>query len=193
VYEEGGSFGELGTALTEPVDNYAGHDIYESGGSVLGVNEDELTVVEGPSMEKVRLVARTLAGDTPSYAESDDDMGVLTDAVGTGDAVLVRGGLPEVDVPEIEDTVATAVSLSEDCETVSLRYAVVYPDEEGASAAVSTESSEDEGDDLTPILALAVTELNLGTEDVDGSNQITVGRVAVLEASAERNAFFGGL
>jgi hypothetical protein len=201
MYEQEGSFGELRTGLNEPVESYVGYEIYETGGSVIAVNNDRLTVIEGSTTERVRLAAGTLAGETPSYADSNDDIRVLTDAVGTGDAVLIRGGLPEVDVPEIEDAIATAVSLTEDGETVSLRYAVVYPDEEGASAAVSAESLEEEppggsgvpSDQLTPILGLAVTELNVRPEDVEVTNQTTEGRVAVLNASVERNAFFGGL
>lgn len=201
MYEQEGTFGELRAGLNEPVESYVGYEIYETGGSVIAVNNDRLTVIEGSTTERVRLAAGTLAGETPSYADSNDDMGVLTDSVGTGDAVLIRGGLPEVDVPEIENAIATAVSLTEDGETVSLRYAVIYPDEEGASAAVDTESLEEEppggsgvpSDQLTPILALAVTELNVRPEDIEVTNQTTEGRVAILNASVERSAFFGGL
>ena len=201
MYEQEGSFGELRTGLTEPVESHVGYEIYETDGSVLAINNDRLTVIEGSTTERVRLAAGTLAGETPSYADSNDDIRLLTEAVGTGDAVLVRGGLPDVDVPEIEDAIATAVSLTEDGETVSLRYAVVYPDEEGASAAVSTESLEEEppggsgvpSDQLTPILGLAVTGLNIRPEDIEVTDQTTEGRVAVLNASVARSDFFGGL
>jgi len=193
VYEDEASYGELRGSLTEPVDSHASYEIYESGGAVFGVNEDEMTVVEGPTTDRVRLVVETLTGGTASYAENDD-ISVLTDAVGTGDAVLVRGSLPELpesDIPGIETAIASAVSLTEEDGTVALRYAVVYPDGEGANAAVSTESleeviPEDENvpsDEPTPLLVLVATELAVRPEDLEVSDQRADGRVAVLEGS----------
>lgn len=194
VYEQRSSFEELREKLTEPIDSHLGYEIYERRGFFWGINDDELTVVQGPTPERIRLVAETLEGETPAYAESSDDVRVLTDAVDTGDAVQVRGEIPEVEAPGVEDAIASAFSLSEDGEKVSLRYAVVYPDEEGANAAVSTGSSQETtGDEITPLLALTVTELRLRVEDVDVSDRTVDGRVAVLEASVDRGAFFGGL
>lgn len=216
VYEQEASFDELTGSLTESTDSYAGYDVYERAGLVLGVNEERLAVVEGPTTERVRLVAETLEGETPSYAESNDGVGVLTDAAGTGDAVLVRGGLPDSEAPGVENALASAAALSEESGNIEITFAVVYPDEESTKTAVSTDSmgqdppedteapsdglteeppegSEGSSDELTPLLAVAVTELNLGLGDVDVSDQTTVGRVAVLEASVERSAFFGGL
>ena len=208
VYEDQGSYGEFRSSLTEPVDSSAGYEIYESDGSVFGVNDDEATVVEGPSIDRVRLVVETLAGETPSYAESNEDIRVLIDAVGTGEAVLVRGGLPEVDTG-VGEPLASAVTYSGDGEMVSLRYAVVYPDEESANAAVSTETLQEEtpeppedgspeegevpSEDMTPLLALGITELRARPEDIEVSNQRAVGRVAVLEASMNMNVGLGGL
>ena len=198
VYEDESSYGELSGRLTEPVDSRAGYEIYESGGTVFGINESALTVVEGPTTDRVRLVAETLSGETESYAENDD-ISVLTDAVGTGDAVLVRGSLPELpesDIPGIETAIASAVSLTEEDGTVALRYAVVYPDGEGANAAVSTESLEDvipedenvPSDEPTPLFVLAATELAVRPEDLEVSDQRADGRVAVLEGSTELDA-----
>lgn len=195
VYEQQSSYEELRGSLTEPIDSHADYEIYETRRAVWGVKDDELTVVEGPTADRIRLVVETLEGETPPYTESSDDVRVLTDVVGTGDAVQVRGELPEVDTPGVEGAIASAFSLSEDGETVSLRYAVVYPDEDGANAAVSTEASQEipeDEDGMTPLLALTVTELRLRVEDVEVSNRTVNGRVAVLEASVDRDAFFGG-
>ncbi|MDZ7688293.1 MAG: hypothetical protein U5J64_06145 [Halobacteriales archaeon] len=200
-YGEGGSYGELRGSLSEPVGSQSGYEIYERRASVFGFNDETRTVIRGQSTERVRLVAETLAGETASYAESDDDIGVLTEAVGTGGVVLVRGGLPEADIPDTEDGTASAATLSEEGGTVSLRYAVVYPDEESASAAVSTETlqgeapedAEEPSGEMTPLLALAVTQFDIRVEEVDVSEQTTVGRVAVLEASMGIDAIFGGL
>jgi hypothetical protein len=112
---------------------------------------------------------------------------------------LVRGSLPELPesgIPGIETAIASAVSLTEEDGTVALRYAVVYPDGEGANAAVNTESFEEvipenenaPSDAPTPLFVLAATELGTSPEDLELSDQSADGRVAVLEGSTELDA-----
>jgi hypothetical protein len=219
VYEQESSLKELGGTLTEPVDSRAGYDVYDSGGSAVGVNRESLTIIEASTTDRVRLVAETIEGETPSYAESSEDLRLLTNTVGTGEAVLIRGQLPESDTPGVESAIASSLALSEDDRTVSIRYAVVYPDEEGANAAVSPDSLEQEApdgtdappdgmiegsskegdtpsDQLTPLFALAatelapVTEVAVSPENVEVSDQTADGRVAILKATAESKALF---
>jgi hypothetical protein len=201
AYEQVSSFEESVGSLTEPVDSRAGYDIYESDESVSGVSDDSLTVIEGPTVDRVRLVAETLEDETSSYVESNDDMRLLTDAVGTGNAVRVRGQPPG------PDALASAVSFSEDGGAVNIRYAAVYPGEEEANAAISPESVDLEStneseeppevtgvtpDKLTPLFVLAVTDVGLSPGDPDLYDQTADGRVAVVEASVESDALFEG-